>query len=185
MSPEDVHKLAAAIVLAIVAPMLAIEAHLLHGRWTRFVIPIGVFLIGAFLLLDPVLFHGGSFGAEGVQHQLQGAMALVVALIEFERARGKLQARGWGLALPLGFVALGMVFIVHSQHGAMVMRAQLALHRILGATLIMMAAIKAADVMGWVRGNVARVGGLWLGVNLALQLVLHAADTTRMLHGGH
>lgn len=59
------------------------------------------------------------------------------------------------------------------------------LHRILAATLIMMAAVKAADVMGWVGGNWARVGWLLLGANLALQLFLYAEDTTMMMHGAH
>lgn len=193
MSPEDVHKLGGAIVVAIIAPLLASEAGLLRGAWTKYIVPIGAFLMGAFLVLDPIVFHGGSFGAEGLQHQLQGGVAIVVALIEFARARGKLAGRVWGLLLPLGLVALGVVFVAHSQHGTMTMRAQLALHRILGMTLIMMAALKAADVMAWAKGNWARVGWLLFGASVAMQLFLYAEDsgghggaaTNQSAHGSH
>jgi hypothetical protein len=40
---------------------------------------VGLVIAGLFLVLDPILFHGGDFGAEGVQHQIQGALILVVA----------------------------------------------------------------------------------------------------------
>lgn len=176
MSPEDVHKLAAGIVLVILAPLLGAEAGIVRGGWTRYIIPAGAFAMGAFLILDPIVFHGGDFGAEGLQHQLQGAVAVAIAIVELARARGRLAARGWGLALPLGLVALGIVFIAHSQHGTTSMQAQLALHRILGATIIMMAVVKAADVMGWAKGNWARVGWLLLGLSVSAQLFLYAED---------
>lgn len=177
-------------MLAILAPLLAAEAGIFRGAWTKYVVPIGAFAMGAFLILDPIVFHGGSFGVEGLQHQVQGLVAIVVAVIEAARARGRLQARGWGLVLPAGLIALGVVFVAHSQHGTMAMRSQLALHRILGATLIMMAIIKGADVMGWVKGNWARIGWLVLGISVALQLFLYAEDTAghqppAASHSGH
>lgn len=182
MTPEDIHELTAAIVLAIIAPLLAREAGLLRGTWTNYIVPAGAAALGAFLILDPIVFHGGSFGTEGVQHQLQGAVALGVAAVEFARAGAKLHRRAWGLALPVGLVVLGMVFALHSQHGTGALRAQLALHRVLGATIILMAIVKAVEVMGWAKGNWARVGWLLLGVSIALQLVLYAEDPAAGSH---
>lgn len=176
MSPEAIHQLAGALVLAILAPLLAAEAGWIRGAWSKYIVPVGALALGAFLILDPIVFHGGSFGAEGVQHQLQGAGAIVIAAIELARARGKLAHRGFGLILPVGLLAIGILFVAHSQHGTASMRAQLALHRILGATIIMMAVAKAIDVMGWAKGNWARVGWLLFGVSVAVQLFLYAED---------
>lgn len=180
MSPEDIHKLSAGLLLAILAPLLAAEAGAIRGAWTKYIVAAGAFAMGAFLILDPIVFHGGGFGAEGVQHQIQGGVAVVVAIIEFARARGRLQARGWGVLFPLGLLAVGILFAAHSQHGTAAMRAQLALHRILGATIMMMAIVKFVDVMGWAKGNWARVGWLLLGLGVAVQLFLYAEDP-----GGH
>ena len=180
MTPEDVHKLAAGMLLGIIGPLLAAEAGVVRGAWTKYIVGVGALLMGAFLVLDPIVFHGGSFGAEGVQHQIQGAVALAVGAIEVARASGRLQSRAWGLVLPLGLMAVGIMFISHSQHGTAAMRAQLALHRILGSTVILMAIVRAIDVLGWARSNWARVGWLLLGLGISLQLFLYAEDP-----GGH
>lgn len=152
MTPEDVHKLSAGILLAIVGPLLLAEAGMLRGAWTKYILGTGALLMGTFLVLDPIVFHGGSFGAEGGQHQLQGAVA----------------------------AAVGVMFAAHTQHSTASMRAQLALHRILGATVVLMAIVRAVDVLGWARSNWARVGWLLLGLGIALQLFLYAEDP-----GGH
>jgi hypothetical protein len=190
MSPEDIHKLAGLLVAVILLPLIAAEAGGVRGAWMKYVIPVGVLALGLYLVLDPIVFHGGDFGAEGVQHQIQGAGAIAASGIELVRARGRLQARGWGLVLPLGILAIGILFAAHTQHGAGAMRAQLALHRILGATVIGMAALRAIDVMGWARGNWARVGWLLFGLMVVAQLFLYAEDPMPAgahgaAHGGH
>lgn len=176
MTPEAIHKLSAGILLAIVGPLLAAEAGVLRGAWTKYILGTGALLMGAFLVLDPIVFHGGSFGAEGVQHQIQGAVAAAVGVVELARGSGRLQARGWGLLLPIGLVAVGVMFAAHTQHSTASMRAQLALHRILGVTVVLMAIVRAVDVLGWAKSNWARIGWLLLGLGIALQLFLYAED---------
>lgn len=192
MSPEAVHKLAAALILAFVIPMFAKELGKLAGRWPSYLLPVGLIGFALFLILDPIVFHGGSFGAEGLQHQIQGAVMLGVGVVELVRARGKLQRLGFALLLPAAIIGIGLLFVFHSQHGGGDMAAQLAQHRILGATVVWVGVIKATDAFYAGRERWAAVGWLILLVAVALQLFLyvegsgsHGAMPMPSGHGGH
>lgn len=190
MSPENVHKLAALLLVLGIIPLLAAEAGWLRGTWTRYVLPGALLALGAFLVLDPIVFHGGSFGAEGVQHQMQGAAAVALAVIEVLLVRRTLTHRSFKLLLPVGIIAIGVMFVIHSQHAGMTMRAQLGEHRMLGVTVIAMGIVLGLERGRWARGNWARVGWLVLALVVAAQLLVYAEDTLPATtvpagHGGH
>jgi len=178
MSPEDVHKLAAALVLLFVVVGLAKESGSLSGAWTAKILPAGLVALGVFLVLDPIVFHGGSFGAEGIQHQIQGAILLVVAAIEIGRARGRLHHAVFASALPLTIVAIGLLFVFHSQHGGGDMAAQLAQHRVLGATVVLAGIVKGFDSLGLARTDWAARGWLLLLLAVVIQLFLYVESST-------
>ena len=173
MSAEAVHKLAGALILLFVMLQLAKESGRAHGTWQTYVLPAGVLGLGLFLVLDPIVFHGREFGAEGLQHQLQGALLLAVAGIEFARCRGKLQHLAFGALLPLAIIAIGFLFVVHSQHGGGDMHTQLVQHRIIGATVIFAGLVKVADSLRLAKGNWASIGWLLLLLAVTMQLFLY------------
>jgi hypothetical protein len=173
MNPEAVHKLAGALILGFSGLALAKEAGQLHGKWQGYVLPVGILGVGLFLVLDPIAFHRGDFGAEGRQHQLQGMLLLLVAGIELARCRGKLQHRAFGAALPLVIVTTGLLFFVHDQHGSGDATLQSVQHRILGATIMFAGLVRGADSMGLAKGNWASVGWLLLLVVVTLELFLY------------
>lgn len=192
MSPEAVHKLAALLILAFVALSLAKEFGWLRGAWPDYLLPAGLLGLGAFLVLDPIVFHGGSFGAEGVQHQGQGALLLLVGGLEVARSRGKLQHRAFGAMVPIAVVAIGLLFVLHSQHGGGDMALQLVQHRILGATVVFAGVIKGVDSLKLAKGNWAAIGWLLLLVAVTIQLFLYtegaaasASPAEHGTHGGH
>lgn len=176
LDPELVHKLFAVALLVVVLPALLHAVEVLHGRWPAFLIPAALLLVGAMLFLDPWLFHGGDFGAEGVQHQVQGAVLAGAGVVEWFRARGKLRGRFWGSLLPLTIMAVGVLFVMHTQHGGHGAAAacQLIQHRFLGATLIGAGVVKLLASFGWTRGNWAEAGWLLLLSLVGVQLLLYS-----------
>jgi hypothetical protein len=173
MNPEDVHKLAGALVLTNTLLLLGQQAGLLRGAWARFVLPGFVISLGLFLVLDPIVFHGGGFGAEGLQHQIQGLVALGIGIVEAQRARGRLQTTPFALALPVGITAVGLLFVLHSQHGSGNMALQLVQHRILGATVVLAGIVKGIDSLKLAKGHWAAVGWLLLLLVVSLDLFLY------------
>ena len=191
MDPVLIHQIAGAGVLAFSLLLLAKQLGRLSGNWPSYLLPAALLAVGLFLVLDPIVFHGGSFGGEGQQHQIQGGLMLAVAAIEFGRTKERLRHLLWGAALPLGIVVVGVMFAIHSQHGGGDMQLQLAQHRILGATLIFTGLVQGLDSLRIARGNWAAVGWLLLLVAVSLQLFLYVeggapeVPMTEAGHGGH
>jgi hypothetical protein len=179
LHPELVHKLFAVALLVVVLPALLHAMEVIHGRWPTHLIPAALLLVGGMLILDPVLFHGGDFGAEGFQHQVQGVALGGAGVVEWLRTSGKLRGRWFAVLLPLVVVGVGLLFVMHSQHGSGAGAAcQLVQHRFLGATVIGAGLVKLAAASGRTRGNWADVGWLLLLVLTAVQLSLYSESLT-------
>lgn len=179
LDPELVHKLFAIVLLVIALPALLHAVEAIRGRWPLYLIPAALLLVGGMLILDPVLFHGGDFGAEGLQHQAQGAALAAAGAVEWLRARGKLRGRWLAFLLPLVVIGVGLLFVVHTQHGQGASAAcQLVQHRFLGATVIGAGLVKLAAASGRAQGNWADVGWLLLLTLAAVQLFLYSESTT-------
>ena len=184
MDPVVVHQIAGAGLVAFALLLLAKALGRIRGDWPGYVLPVSLLLLGLFLVLDPIVFHGGTFGAEGTQHQIQGAVLIVVAAVELGRAQKRLTHRAWGALLPLAVAIVGVMFMLHSQHGGGDMLLQITQHRILGATLILTALVLAIDNVGLARGNWAAVGWPLLVLAVSLQLFLDVEGGAPTAHEG-
>lgn len=184
MDPVVVHQIAGAALVAFALLLLARALGRIRGDWPVYVLPVSLLLLGLFLVLDPIVFHGGTFGAEGTQHQIQGAVLIVVAAVELGRAKKRLPHRAWGALLPMAVGAVGVMFMLHSQHGGGDMLLQITQHRILGATLILTALVLAIDNLGLARGNWAAVGWPLLVLAVSLQLFLYVEGGAAAAHEG-
>ena len=187
MNPVRIHEIFGSAVLVFVLVMLAKEAGLLRSRALAYFLPAGLLGLGLFVFLDPILFHGGGFGAEGVQHQVQGVLIMAVGVVELLRARGRLRGRIFGAVLPLGLMGVGLLFVLHSQHGGGAMAPQLAQHRVLGTTILLSGLVKGADNLKLAKGNWAAVGWLLLMLVAAAALLFYAegGGASERAHGGH
>lgn len=190
MSPEAVHRLAGALILVFVALGLAKEWGQMRGAWLTYLLPASLCGVGLFLLLDPIVFHGGDFGVEGLQHQLQGALLLGIGAVEVARSRGRLEHRAFGALLPIAIVIVGLLFVLHSQHGGGDAALQMVQHRILGTTIMLAGIVKGADALKLAKGNWAAVGWLLLLLAVATQLFLYteggaSGGALPSSHGAH
>jgi len=184
MDPVVVHQIAGAALVAFALLLLARALGWIRGGWPVYVLPVSLLLLGLFLVLDPIVFHGGTFGAEGTQHQIQGAVLIVVAAVELGRVKKRLSHRAWGALLPIAVGAVGVMFMLHSQHGGGDMLLQITQHRMLGATLILIALVLAIDNLGLARGNWAAVGWPLLVLAVSLQLFLYVEGGAPAAHKG-
>lgn len=79
MDPVVVHQIAGGGILAFTLLLLARAFGRIGGAWTGFLLPVALLTLGLFLVFDNVLFHGGSFGAEGVHTRSKGRWRWVLA----------------------------------------------------------------------------------------------------------
>jgi hypothetical protein len=187
MDPVLIHQIAGAILALFAALLLARELGFIRAGWPRFVLPTSLVVLGLFLVLDPIVFHGGDFGPEGRQHQLQGGLLLGVAVIELGRARGRLIHRLWGAPLPAGIILVGLMFTLHAQHGGGDMQLQVVQHRITGVTLMLAGLIQSLDNLKLTRNRWAATGWLVLLFAVCIQLFLYSEGSlpTAPAAGGH
>lgn len=184
MDPVVVHQIAGAGLVAFALLLLAKALGRVSGNWPSYVLPVSLALLGLFLVLDPIVFHGGTFGAEGTQHQIQGGLMIAVAAVELARARKRLTHRAWGALLPVAIIIVGVMFMLHSQHGGGDMLLQITQHRILGATLILTGLVQAMDNLALARGNWAAAGWPVLVLAVSLQLFLYVEGGAPVVHEG-
>lgn len=184
MDPVVVHQIAGAGLVAFALLLLAKSLGRVTGAWVGHVLPVSLLVLGLFLVLDPIVFHGGTFGAEGTQHQIQGGVLIVVAAVELGRARKRLTHRAWGALLPAAILVVGVMFLLHSQHSGGDMLLQVTQHRILGATLVLTGIVQAIDNLGLARGNWAAAGWPLLVLAVSLQLFLYVEGGKTSAHPG-
>lgn len=182
MTPQQVHWLAGSLLALFSIVALANEAGKLRGQWHRYILPASLIGFGLFLILDPILFHGGSFGAEGLQHQIQGSLVVGAGLIEWLRTSGKLKHRLFAMVLPTVIVFMGVIFILHAQQVDGDITSQTAQHRILGLTVVFAGLIKGVDNLKAATGNWASIGWLLFLLLAAAQLGLYDPGAAPMSH---
>ena len=163
LTSEQFHWIFGGIVAALGLVLVLGEMSVVRASWIRFALPVGLLGAGAMAAGDP-LFHGSNSNsnpAETAQHIAFGIGMLAVGVVELQRARGRLGAVGWALALPVGLVAVGIALLRHAQHEAaappMVLIVQ---HRLQGIALIAAGVAKAAAELRGERAGSIR--GAWL-----------------------
>lgn len=147
LTSEQVHWIIGGLVTAFALVLILHQTGVLKARLLRYLLGGGVAALGVQVLLDP-LIHGSAapegYGAETLQHMVQGLVVLGVGVVEILRARERLRHRAWKFVLPVGLSLVALVFLFHAQHkveGPMVLL--VVQHQILGATLLVAAVAKA------------------------------------------
>ena len=82
LDPVVVHRIFGALIAAFAIVIVLHETDVVRGGWAAYLPAAGLLAGGGLLFLDPWLFHGGDFGAEGNQHTWQGLMAVAAGVLE-------------------------------------------------------------------------------------------------------
>lgn len=169
LDPVFVHQIFGALVFAFAVAVLLRSQRVIHGYWSEYLPASALVVLGALLFVDPWLFHGGDFGAEGHQHVALGLIAVVAGGLEWFLVRRRSRNMLLLLVVPLALGALGLAFLWHQQHGSGDMLAQVAQHRVMGATLLFAAFLK---LIASLRQN----GREWAHSGWALVLIVFAFE---------
>lgn len=173
LDPVLVHQIFGGLVGAFAVLILCREIDALTGRWADYLPAAALLTGGGLLFLDPWLFHGGDFGAEGHQHTAQGLFAVAAGVVELYRVRKRSEQLLLGLVIPVVLGGLGLGFLWHEQHQTGDMLLQTVQHRIMGATLLLAALVNAAASLKWRDGQWSRAGWTLVLIAFALQLLLY------------
>lgn len=147
MTSTQGHWIPGVFIIAVALFAILHETGVVKRRWIAYVFPIAIILVGLQGILDKFM-HGSAaptnYGAETIQHIVQGSILLAAGIVELLRVRGVLAARWWGLALPAALVFVAVVFLRHAQHDSAVpMLTLLVQHRAFGLTILVAAAARA------------------------------------------
>lgn len=182
LDPVLVHQIFGVLIAAFAVVMLLREIDVLGGRWADYFPGSALLFAGGLLFVDPWLFHGGDFGAEGHQHTWQGLLAVAAGAIETYRVRRKSEHALLELVIPVVLAGLGLGFLWHQQHQTGDMLLQTVQHRIMGATLLLAALIKLAANFRWRDGQWARAGWALILLVFAFQLLLYTEVNGHAAH---
>ena len=147
------------LILIIVAVIAGSQTSgYLNTGWLRYLWPGLIFIPGIFLLIF-LLFHHGldKIGISWTimmsdpqqrQHLLMAILLLVAGLAEILYRVEVNPVELWRIIWPIVLVVIGVLFIVHTQHGTSeaVARAVI-VHRFLGVSLALTGALKIADLL--------------------------------------
>jgi len=101
-----------------------------------------------------------------VQHKVGGLMIMVVGVVEWQRARGRLGTSLWRYSLPVLLVAIGLAFGIHGGGAAhLPTRTETLHHKLFGLAFVLAGLTKGLVEMG-------RLKPSWRGVWAVLILVV-------------
>ena len=133
------------IVLAIIGVLVIAQGlGYLQKAWQRYLVPsialLASLILAGFLFVDhhnelPVAWHWVTTDMQQQQHLLIGVILGVTSIAALIGL--KLKQKWLEFALPVAFAAIGVVFLVHPQHGSDSEAARaLLIHRVAGTSLI-------------------------------------------------
>ena len=164
-SPEEMRQISnlahaiegTVLALAALIAMAQGTGRMTDGRF-RYLWPGLITLAGASLLLYLLMPHHGLSRArmqwqfvfgdpQQRQHLIIASLILIAGTLELLARAGRLASSGWSLAWPAALIVVGVLFVVHEQHGTSeaVARAT-TIHRYLGAVLVLAGILSGLDV---------------------------------------
>jgi uncharacterized membrane protein HdeD (DUF308 family) len=142
------HALEGVVLGAVAVIVIAQALGLLSRDRTRYLWPALIVLAGGVLLGYLLIPHHGLakaglqyrfvFGdAQQRQHMVIAVLLLAAGVVELRIRAGRLDHRWWSLAWPATMTAIGLLFLIHPQHGTSdaVARATM-VHRFLGTAML-------------------------------------------------
>ena len=177
LTSEQVHWIVGGVLIAASALLILRAIGKIQWPSLDYLVPSLLALLGLQLALDP-LIHGaaapGGYAQETAQHLFLGLLLIATSLAELIRIRRG--AEGLARRLPLAaalLIAAGM-FLFHAQHDSDVpMLLLMTQHRMIGATLAVMAAIVLLDRSDPLRAGTRSLGFALLTFLLGAELMIY------------
>lgn len=148
--------LLAVIILSFLQARNYIQSNIIKYLW-----PLIILLAGSILVPYLLLHHGlENFGRSWYyiwndpqqrQHFIMGILLMISGLVELLYAAEKIKERFWKFVWPTVLVVIGVLFMIHTQHGTSnAVHESVIFHRYLGTALILSGVFKALELV-WVR----------------------------------
>lgn len=121
--------------------------------WSILILIAGSFLVPYILLHHGLDKVGDTWrfimqDPQQLQHLIMGILLMVAGLAELLNALNILKAKIWKFVFPTILAIIGIMFIIHNQHGtANSIHQSVIFHRYLGTALILTGIAKAAEVI--------------------------------------
>jgi len=166
------------VVIGVAAVVMIVETRV-SLRSARLVWPAIMVAAGLGLLLFLFIPHHGLALAatqwnfivgdpQQRQHVVIAMLITAAGVVELQRGRERLSAPAWGFVWPVALAVIGVLFLVHQQHGtAEAVATAMRVHRYLGATFI------AAGVLSAINASRPRPVR-WITLAIALTLMTTA-----------
>jgi len=188
LTSEQVHWIFGSVLVAAAALMLVAAWRKASWRGLDYVIPVLLMLMGAELILDPWV-HGSAapagYASETRQHALLGGLLIATSLIELVRVRRGSATVVWRVPLAAALLIAAGLFFFHAQHDSNAPMALLMIqHRMIGATLGVMALAALLDGKSESAESPGRTALALLVMLLGLQLLIYTEGSAAMGPGG-
>ncbi len=132
---------------------------------------VTILIAGSFLVLYMILHHDLQRIAQTWQflmndpqqrqHLIMGVLLTIAGLAELLSTLTVLKNKLWQFVFPLVLVIIGILFMVHNQHGtAEAVHESVIFHRYLGTALILSGVAKALEVV--LRNRYRKIGYVWI-----------------------
>lgn len=159
-------------------------------RWPAldYLVPSLLALTGGQLLLDPFI-HGAAapsgYAQETAQHLILGLLLIATSLAELVRIRRGAEGLAWHLPLAAALLVAAGMFLFHAQHDSEVpMLLLMTQHRMIGATLAVMAAAILLDRSDPLRTGTRSLGFALLTFLLGAELMIYTEGNSLFGNGG-
>lgn len=189
LTSEQVHWIGG-VAFAFTALLLLLgHLDIIKSRGILYALPVLLVGYGIESFVDTWV-HGAAapsnYGAETVQHFVQGSAVLIAGIVEGLLLRGKLRHRLWNLVLPLALVTIAAVFLFHAQHDAgvspLVMTIQ---HRVFALTLFVAALTRSLVVLPDEKARSFSAAWLLPLLLFGLQLLIYTETDPDAAQSGH
>ena len=181
LSSEQAHWIVGGELSLLALTLMLYETRLWRSRGLRYALAAVLLLFAAEGVVIPVLEGAArpeNLDTATVQHFMMAGVCCVTGVVELVRAAGGLHQRGWRAAVPLGMMAMAVLFAVHAnpkQHepthaSSLLVTVQ---HRTLAASLAAGAMAKTAAELPHRTARWFRVAWLLPVLLAGVQLLLY------------
>ena len=158
--------------------------------WVGVLLPVLLLKVGLLLVVFMYAHHPPTdwpliwADPQSKQHTIMATLLSLAGLVELLRAVGIAAGSSWAFVWPLVLIVVGIMFMIHTQHGNHTAMAQaVRSHRILGITIVGGGLIKSVHVL-WSGTIFAYLWPLLL-LAAAIQLLIYREPEGAYANAGH